>query len=112
MMTSDGGRGHVRSKEESIEHDSSRSLARGLSVLECFGKDKRHRYTLSWLAKRLNMQKSSIQRILKALSRMGYLRYEEHSKHYYLGFRGLKVDYAPKLMKIGSQWSETPGYRG
>jgi len=93
-MTTDGERGYARSKEESIEHDSSSSLTRGLSVLECFGKDKRNRYTLSELTKRLNMPKSSIYRVLKTLSRMGYLRYEEHSKHYYLGVRVLSLGFA------------------
>jgi DNA-binding IclR family transcriptional regulator len=93
-MTTDGGRGHVKSKEESIEKNSSSSLARGLSVLECFGKDKRNRYTLSELVKRLNMPKSSIHRVLKTLSRMDYLRYEEHSKHYYLGVRVLSLGFA------------------
>lgn len=84
----------MRSKEKSIEQDSSSSLARGLSVLECFGKDKRNRYTLSELVKRLNMPKSSMYRVLKTLSRMGYLRYEEHSKHYYLGVRVLSLGFA------------------
>jgi DNA-binding IclR family transcriptional regulator len=83
-----------QSKEESVEQDSAGSLARGLSVLECFGQEKRHRYTLSELAKRLNMPKSSIFRVLKTLSRMGYLRYEEHSKHYYLGVRVLSLGFA------------------
>jgi DNA-binding IclR family transcriptional regulator len=84
----------MRPKEESIKPDSSNSLARGLSVLECFGKDKRNRYTLSELVKRLNMPKSSIYRILKTLTRMDYLRYEEHSKHYYLGVRVLSLGFA------------------
>ena len=99
----------MRSKDESVEHDSSSSLSRGLSVLQCFGKDKRNRYTLSELAKRLSMPKPSIYRILKTFSRMGYLRYEEHSKHYHHGVRLLKMDYAPKLMKIGSHLSEALG---
>jgi IclR family pca regulon transcriptional regulator len=75
-------------------HESSGSLVRGLSVLECFGKEKCNRYTLSELTKRLNMPKSSIFRVLKTLVRMGYLRYEEHSKHYYLGVRVLSLGFA------------------
>lgn len=84
----------MKSKEKSTKQDSANSLARGLSVLECFGQDKRHRYTLSELAKRLNMPKSSIYRILKTLTRMGYLRYEEHSKHYYLGVRVMSLGFS------------------
>jgi DNA-binding IclR family transcriptional regulator len=78
----------------STEPDSTSSLARGLNILECFGQEKRNRYTLSELAKRLKVPKSSIYRLLKTLSRMGYLRYEEHSKHYYLGVRVLSLGFA------------------
>lgn len=86
----------LKSKKTSVEkeRDSSSSLAKGLSILECFGKEKRHRYTLSELTKRLNMPKSSTYRVLKTLSKMGYLRYEEHSKHYYLGVRVLSLGFA------------------
>ncbi len=84
----------MKSDEESPEKDSSSSLVRGLKVLECFGQDSRHRYTLSELARRLDMPKSSIYRVLKTLSRMDYLRYEEHSKHYYLGVRVLSLGFS------------------
>jgi DNA-binding IclR family transcriptional regulator len=93
-MTLDGGKERVKPESASVEQDSNSSLARGLNVLECFGQEKRNRYTLSELAKRLNMPKSSIYRVLKTLSRMGYLRYEEHSKHYYLGVRVLSLGFA------------------
>lgn len=93
-MTPDNKRERIKTKEKYEEQDSAGSLARGLSVLECFGQEKRHRYTLSELAKRLNMPKSTTYRILKTLSRMGYLRYEEHSKHYYLGVRVLSLGFA------------------
>jgi DNA-binding IclR family transcriptional regulator len=80
--------------EESAEKSSASSLVRGLKVLECFGQQKHHRYTLSELARQLNMPKSSIYRVLKTLSQMDYLRYEEHSKHYYLGVRVLSLGFA------------------
>ena len=83
-----------QSEAAPVEQNSASSLARGLNVLECFGQEKRNRYTLSELAKHLNMPKSSIYRVLKTLSRMGYLRYEEHSKHYYLGVRVLSLGFA------------------
>lgn len=92
-MTTDSKRGNLKFMGESIKQGSSSSLERGLSVLECFGKDKRYRYTLSELVKRLNMPKSSVYRVLKILTRMGYLRYEEHSKHYYLGVRVLSLGF-------------------
>ena len=40
------------------------------------------------------MPKSSVYRVLKTLSQMDYLRYEEHSKHYYLGVRVLSLGFA------------------
>ncbi|MBP1730483.1 MAG: transcriptional regulator, IclR family [Deltaproteobacteria bacterium] len=42
----------------------------------------------------MNMPKSSIYRVLKTLAQMDYLRYEEHSKHYYLGVRVLSLGFA------------------
>jgi len=83
----------MKSEEGSVEKSSASSLVRGLKVLECFGQQKHHRYTLSELARRLNMPKSSIYRVLKTLSQMDYLRYEEHSKHYYLGVRVLSLGF-------------------
>jgi DNA-binding IclR family transcriptional regulator len=84
----------VKSEEGYVKNGSASSLVRGLRVLECFGQQKHHRYTLSELARILNMPKSSIYRVLKTLSQMDYLRYEEHSKHYYLGVRVLSLGFA------------------
>jgi len=84
----------VKSEAGRIEDGSASSLVRGIRVLECFGQQKNHRYTLSELARILNMPKSSIYRVLKTLSQMDYLRYEEHSKHYYLGVRVLSLGFA------------------
>lgn len=84
----------MKSEEGSVEKSFASSLVRGLKVLECFGQQEHHRYTLSELARQLNMPKSSIYRVLKTLSQMDYLRYEEHSKHYYLGVRVLSLGFA------------------
>jgi IclR family transcriptional regulator, pca regulon regulatory protein len=84
----------VKLEEGFGETSSASSLARGLRVLECFGQQKHHRYTLSELTRILNIPKSSIYRVLKTLSKMDYLRYEEHSKHYYLGVRVLSLGFA------------------
>lgn len=84
----------MKLEEGFVENGSASSLVRGLKVLECFGQQKHHRYTLSELARILNMPKSSIYRVLKTLSQMDYLRYEEHSKHYYLGVRVLSLGFA------------------
>lgn len=84
----------MKSKEEVIKENSATSLVRGLAVLECFDKQKRNRYTLAELARELNVPKSSMHRVLKTLSDMDYIRYEEHSKHYYLGVRVLSLGFA------------------
>lgn len=83
----------MKSKEEVIKENSATSLVRGLAVLECFGKRQRHRYTLAELSRELNVPKSSMHRVLKTLSDMDYVRYEEHSKHYYLGVRVLSLGF-------------------
>ncbi len=69
------------------------SLVRGLMVLESFNQ-KKDNYTLSELAKYLSIPKSSLHRIVKDLSQMNYLRYEELSKRYYLGTRVLSLGFS------------------
>lgn len=84
----------MKTKESNDDKESiTSSLARGLQVLECFGPQSQS-YTLSELAKQLDIPKSSMLRVLKTLSQMDYLRYEEHSKHYYLGVRVLSLGFA------------------
>ncbi|MGZ3648864.1 MAG: IclR family transcriptional regulator, partial [Syntrophales bacterium] len=72
---------------------SAGSLTRGLLVLECFSPQK-DSFTLSDLAKLLVIPKSSLHRVMKTLSRMNYLRYEEQSKRYYLGMRVLSLGFS------------------
>jgi IclR family transcriptional regulator, pca regulon regulatory protein len=72
---------------------SASSLVRGLQVLECFG-PRQQGYTLSELVKKTNMPKTSIHRVLKTLSGMNYLRYDELSKRYHLGVRILSLGFA------------------
>jgi DNA-binding IclR family transcriptional regulator len=69
------------------------SLVRGLQVLECFSQ-RRNSYTLTELAKRLSMPKSSLHRVLKTLSQMNYLRYEGITRRYYLGIGVLSLGFS------------------
>ena len=62
-------------------------------MLECFS-PKKDNYTLSELAKRLEIPKSSLYRIVKVLTQMNYLRYEVDSKRYYLGMRVLSLGFS------------------
>lgn len=72
---------------------SAGSLTRGLLVLECFS-PRRDSFTLADLAKLLDIPKSSLHRVVKTLSEMNYLRYEEQSKRYYLGMRVLSLGFS------------------
>ena len=69
------------------------ALVRGLLVLECFS-PREDSFTLSELTKRLDIPKSSLYRVVKTLSQMNYLRYEEQSKRYYLGMRVLSLGFS------------------
>jgi IclR family pca regulon transcriptional regulator len=69
------------------------SLARGLLVLECFSPHK-DQFTLADLSKLLGIPKSSLHRVVKTLSEMNYLRYDEQSKRYYLGTRVLSLGFS------------------
>lgn len=94
MMTIPHTKGRqMISEKETGKEGSASSLVRGLLVLEAFGPNK-HGYTLSELTRKLGMPKSSIYRVLKTLSEMDYLRYEEHSKRYQLGVRVLSLGFA------------------
>lgn len=84
----------MKSADESLARYSTSSLVTGLRILEFFGEGKCYRYTLSQLARGLNIPKSSVYRVAKTLTKMGYLRYEEHSKHYYLGMRVLSLGFS------------------
>jgi IclR family transcriptional regulator, pca regulon regulatory protein len=69
------------------------SLVRGLLVLECFSPHK-DSFTLAELSRLVDVPKSSLHRVVKTLSRMNYLRYEEQSKRYFLGMRVLSLGFS------------------
>jgi len=69
------------------------SLVRGLLVLECFSPHK-DSYTLADLSRLVDIPKSSLYRVVKTLSEMNYLRYDDQSKRYYLGTRVLSLGFS------------------
>ncbi len=71
----------------------SSSLARGLLVLECFSPEK-NRLSLAELASLVHAPKSSLFRIVKILSEMNFLRYDERSKTYSVGMRVLSLGFS------------------
>jgi IclR family transcriptional regulator, pca regulon regulatory protein len=74
------------------EATPANSLVRGLLVLECFSPHKDN-FTLAELSRLVDIPKSSLHRVVKTLSRMDYLRYEEQSKRYHLGVRVLSLGF-------------------
>ena len=112
---------NMKQLESNITHlrsGMSNSLARGLLVLECFT-PRKDNFSLAALSKNLNIPKSSLYRVVKTLSEMNYLRYEEHSKAYYLGTRVLSLGFSvlqsmelreiarPYLEKLSRQCNKT-----
>lgn len=69
------------------------SLMRGLLVLECFNQE-RNQLSLAELSSLLDLPKSSLFRIAKTLSEMGYLRYDAGSKKYSLDTRVLSLGFS------------------
>lgn len=83
----------MKSGKSSVKEGVESSLARGLLVLECF-KPQKNGYTLSELVRKLALPKSSLHRVLKTLSNMCYLRYDEQTKRYHLGVAVLSLGFA------------------
>jgi DNA-binding IclR family transcriptional regulator len=78
---------------ETIKKKSKSSLIRGLMALESFSPE-RESFTLAEFSRFLDIPKSSLHRILKELSEMNYIRYEEQSKRYYLGTGVLSLGFS------------------
>jgi IclR family transcriptional regulator, pca regulon regulatory protein len=79
--------------KQGAEKMPANSLVRGLLVLECFSPHK-DSFTLAELSRLVTIPKSSLHRVVKTLSQMNYLRYEEQSKRYYLGMRVLSLGFS------------------
>jgi IclR family transcriptional regulator, pca regulon regulatory protein len=80
-------------KDKVNSNRGSSSLVRGLLVLECFNPEK-DRLSLAELAALVHVPKSSLFRIVKTLSEMNFLRYDERSKSYSMGTRVLSLGFS------------------
>ncbi|HVN24775.1 MAG TPA: IclR family transcriptional regulator [Syntrophorhabdales bacterium] len=89
----EGGRNPTARSGSGTERMQANSLVRGLLVLECFSPHKDN-FTLAELSRLIEIPKSSLHRVVKTLSQMNYLRYEEQSKRYYLGTRVLSLGFS------------------
>ena len=73
---------------------SVHSLELGLRILEAFDRDAVDEMSLSELARRIGVSRSSAFRLVHTLQRLGYLDREEETKNYRLGARVLSLGYS------------------
>jgi len=77
----------VRSKD-----NASETLAKGLRILDIFGIDDSG-FTLSQIAARVHLNKTSVYRYVNTFRELGYLRRDERTGLYHLGVRSLSLAY-------------------
>ncbi len=67
------------------EENNVRSINRALQILKCFSWNER-RFTLTEIAQKVDLPKSTTSRLLATLENEGFLRKDEGSNHYKLGY--------------------------
>src|SRR5665647_769260 len=67
-----------------------RSFARGLRILRCFEVET-PAWTLSDLARYLNLNRGTVHRFLKTLETEGFLTYEPETRKFYLGTAAFRL---------------------
>ncbi len=73
---------------------SVHSLELGLRILESFDRDSVDEMSLSEMARRIGVSRSSAFRLVHTLQRLGYLEREEETKNYRLGARVMSLGYS------------------
>lgn len=73
---------------------SVHSLELGLRILESFDRDAVDEMSLSEIARRIGVSRSSAFRLVHTLQRLGYLEREDETKNYRLGPRVMSLGYA------------------
>jgi len=73
---------------------SVHSLELGLRILESFERDAIDEMSLSEMARRVGVSRSSAFRLVHTLQRLGYLEREEETKNYRLGARVMSLGYS------------------
>lgn len=73
---------------------SVHSLELGLRILETFDRDAMDEMSLSELARRIGVSRSSAFRLVHTLQRLGYLEREDETKNYRLGARVMSLGYS------------------
>lgn len=76
---------HHSENKKSIRHeDFIAGIAKGLTILECFGPE-RHRLNISTAAEKTGMTRAAARRHLLTLEYLGYLEFDGH--YYYLALK-------------------------
>lgn len=70
--------------------NASETLAKGLRILDIFGVEDAG-FTLSQIAARVNLNKTSVYRYVNTFRELGYLRRDERTGLYHLGVRSLSL---------------------
>jgi DNA-binding IclR family transcriptional regulator len=73
---------------------SVHSLELGLRILESFDRDAIDEMSLSEIARRIGVSRSSAFRLVHTLQRLGYLEREDETKNYRLGARVMSLGYS------------------
>jgi DNA-binding IclR family transcriptional regulator len=73
---------------------SVHSLELGLRILETFDRDAVDEMSLSEMARRIGVTRSSAFRLVHTLQRLGYLEREDETKNYRLGARVMSLGYS------------------
>ena len=73
---------------------SVHSLELGLRILESFDRDAVDEMSLSEMARRIGVSRSSAFRLVHTLQRLGYLEREDETKNYRLGARVMSLGYS------------------
>lgn len=73
---------------------SVHSLELGLRILESFDRDAVDELSLSEMARRIGVSRSSAFRLVHTLQRLGYLEREDETKNYRLGARVMSLGYS------------------
>lgn len=70
------------------------ALARGLAILECFGRNGTGELSLTEIARRTSLSKTTAFRLVRTLLHLGFMNQDPESERYYLAPRVLGLGYA------------------
>ncbi len=70
------------------------ALARGLAILECFGRNGSRELSLTEISRRTSLSKTTVFRLVRTLLHLGFIKQDPESERYYLAPRVLGLGYS------------------